>query len=144
MRRSGCGRMPSTSMEGYVSLAIPPFHIRCIDMIFSLQIYHATCRAEALSSTTALTAKLRLGFANNSPSRSVTPEVSSAPLSRMTPPRSSMASVPARLKSDSPKGSGGMKRKISSVDGAVGTSGNAGVGGDGPPPSKKIVISVSV
>ncbi|EIM88315.1 uncharacterized protein STEHIDRAFT_167626 [Stereum hirsutum FP-91666 SS1] len=108
------------------------------------RIYHATCRAEALSSTTALTAKLRLGFANNSPSRSVTPEVSSAPLSRMTPPRSSMASVPARLKSDSPKGSGGMKRKISSVDGAVGTSGNAGVGGDGPPPSKKIVISVSV
>lgn len=135
--------MLSTSMEGYVSLSIVPLHIRCTDVVLFSQIYHATCRAEALSSTTALTAKLRLGFANNSPSRSVTPEVSSASLSRMTPPRSSMASVPARLKSDSPKGSGGMKRKIGSVDGAVGMSGNVSAEGDGPPPLKKIVISAS-
>lgn len=134
-----CCRRRWKGMFSYPS----PLHILYTDMILSLQIYHATCRAEALSSTTALTAKLRLGFANNSPSRSVTPEVSSTPLSRMTPPRSSMASVPARLKSESPKGSGGTKRKISGVDGAVGMNGNVSAEGDCPPPLKKIVISAS-
>lgn len=101
------------------------------------QIYHATCRDEALSSASALTARLRIGLGNRSHSRSTTPEVTSA---RATPPRH-MSPMLTRPKSESPRSSViGVKRKSSEDDtGAVTADGIDGEGGS--PPLKKMAIT---
>lgn len=89
-----------------------------------------------MSSSTVLAAKLFSGLLNRSQSRSATPDAASP---RMTPPRT----ISARMKSDSPKGITGVKRKIDSVDGVdAATMGHrVGIVGDGSPPLKKKALA---
>ncbi|TFK43432.1 hypothetical protein BDQ12DRAFT_674975 [Crucibulum laeve] len=104
------------------------------------RVYHATCHAEAVVSTSSLAARLRSEIAHGS--RSGTPEaqIHSGTISRATPPP-----VAARIsKSKSPSLSpspeaklAGTKRKIEPTD-STSTSTEA----DGTPPFKKLALSV--
>ncbi|KAI0269112.1 hypothetical protein BC834DRAFT_864802 [Gloeopeniophorella convolvens] len=91
---------------------------------FDNKIYHATCHAEALTSSGTLTARLRQSFTG---SRSGTPD---APPSRATPPRIGKVN-----ESPSPTSKSGTKRKVeaNSVEDRPG----------GSPPLKKAMISAS-
>ncbi|TFY83951.1 hypothetical protein EWM64_g78 [Hericium alpestre] len=91
------------------------------------RIYHATCHAEALTSTSSLAARLRNEVSGGS--RSGTPEASSL---RSTPPRSG----PVKQESDSPTSKLiSLKRKAPNDDPAVAAEGN------GSPPLKKLILS---
>ena len=94
----------------------------------SLQIYHATCHAEAVMSTNTLAARLK-NEERESRSRSGTPEVYVPTPARSTPPRTLQ---PRASLSPSPARTSGVKRKA---------------GGDEPspgdtPPAKKLEVSL--
>ncbi|KAA1466337.1 hypothetical protein DENSPDRAFT_831152 [Dentipellis sp. KUC8613] len=93
------------------------------------RIYHATCHAEALTSTSSLAARLRQEIAGAGRSRSGTPESASQ---RATPPRGvkKEASLSPNSKAI------GLKRK-GSFDHTLGS----GDGESGSPPAKKIMLS---
>ena len=97
----------------------------------SSQIYHATCHAEALSSTNTLAARLRSDLISSS--RGGTPEVNGS--SRSTPPPSALRKSlsPPR----SPDSKVGTKRKVEDMDSEL--TGNR----TGTPPSKKFAVSAS-
>lgn len=103
-----------------------------------IQIYHATCHAEALTSTNNLAARLRSDLAAQSRSRSGTPSVPSVtPLARTTPP-----TPPSLLRqpSESPPESlfMGVKRKAEDTDDALESEARS------TPPLKKIALSNEV
>ena len=109
-------------------------------------MYHATCHAEAVTSTNSLAARLRTELATGSrtASRSGTPEAQSSAgsvsHSRLTPP-------PTKLRDSSKSPSlsplsaesklAGTKRKVEQNDSAV--TGEP----DGTPPFKKLALSPS-
>jgi pre-mRNA cleavage complex 2 protein Pcf11 len=102
-----------------------------------LQIYHATCHAEALASTSNIVARLRTGKAYDS--RSATPEVqpltSSEQVGRSTPPSSQLR----KSRSKSPQVSteskvAGMKRKVEHTDSNLPQEAN------GTPPHKRVAL----
>ncbi|TEB35641.1 hypothetical protein FA13DRAFT_1762697 [Coprinellus micaceus] len=95
------------------------------------KIYHATCHAEALSSTNTLAARLRSDLISSS--RGGTPEVNGS--SRSTPPPSALRKSlsPPR----SPDSKVGTKRKVEDMDSEL--TGNR----TGTPPSKKVAMSGS-
>jgi len=90
------------------------------------RVYHATCHAEAVTSTNSLAARLR--NEQTSGSRAGTPEVQS---SQLTPPkyaiRTSHSPSPQSMFS-------GMKRKVENDDASVNTE------ADGSPPNKKLAL----
>lgn len=95
------------------------------------QVYHATCHAEALSSTNTLAARLRSDLASRS--RSATPEVM-----RATPPKSSANTSLKGIRSSlspTPDSFAGTKRKVEHNDPLV--KGEP----DGTPPFKKLALS---
>ena len=91
------------------------------------QVYHATCHAEAVTSTNSLAARLRNELMSGS--RAGTPEVHS---SRSTPPKHSMTRASS---SPSPQSKpGGTKRKVENEDASL------NIEADGSPPMKKIAL----
>jgi pre-mRNA cleavage complex 2 protein Pcf11 len=93
-------------------------------LIFSQQIYHATCHAEAVASTNnLLAARLRNELASGS--RGGTPEVHS---SRSTPPKHGIRSPSPQSKPV------GTKRKVENEDASLNTE------ADGSPPMKKLAL----
>jgi pre-mRNA cleavage complex 2 protein Pcf11 len=98
------------------------------------QVYHATCHAEALTSTNTLAARLRTEIANAS--RGTTPE--SAPI-RSTPlPSSSITSTStSKSPSLSPLKVGGTKRKADDSESNVENE------AAGTPPLKKLALSTA-
>lgn len=94
------------------------------------QIYHATCHAEALSSTNILAARLRSDLVSSS--RGGTPEVNGS--ARSTPTSSMRISQsPPR----SPDSKVGTKRKVDDVESELTNNGT------GTPPTKKLAMSAS-
>jgi pre-mRNA cleavage complex 2 protein Pcf11 len=92
-----------------------------------VQIYHATCHAEAVSSTNNLAARLRNEIEGRS--RSETPEV---PSLRLTPPKSVLNNSIRTSLSPSPESKkGGTKRKVD----------DSSESDDGKPPLKKLEVS---
>jgi len=107
------------------------------------QIYHATCHAEALASTSSLAARLRNEKAHGS--RSATPEVHSITLPmtgvlatglglRSTPPPSSLSGTKSPPRSPTSKGT---KRKVEHDDSGVPQEAT------GTPPLKKVALSAT-
>ena len=94
----------------------------------SLQIYHATCHAEAVISTNTLAARLKMEE-RESRSRSGTPEVTVPTSARLTPPR---ILQPRSSLSPSPARTSGVKRKAEGDEPSVGDS----------PPTKKVEVSL--
>lgn len=94
----------------------------------SLQIYHATCHAEAVISTNTLAARLK-NEERESRSRSGTPEVSVPTPTRSTPPRTLQ---PRASLSPSPAKASGIKRKAEGDEPSLGDS----------PPAKKFEASL--
>ncbi|KAF4602072.1 hypothetical protein EYR40_005274 [Pleurotus pulmonarius] len=95
------------------------------------RVYHATCYAEALSSTNTLAARLRSDLSSRS--RSATPEVM-----RATPPKSSANTSLKGIRSSlspTPESFAGTKRKVEHNDPLV--KGEP----DGTPPFKKLALS---
>ncbi|KAF8238784.1 hypothetical protein L208DRAFT_1387086 [Tricholoma matsutake] len=108
------------------------------------RVYHATCHAEAISSTSSLAARLRTELASGSRtgSRSGTPEASTASVShsRSTPPPAKLSDSVSKSPSLSPSVESklaGTKRKVDQNDSAI----TDGV--DGTPPLKKMALSPS-
>lgn len=110
-----------------------------------IQVYHATCHAEAVASTNSLAARLRTELAPRS--RSGTPDAS-----RLTPPKStpssstlkselrkSLTPTPTPDKSQTPPQelTVGTKRKVDDCDTSL--NGEA----EGTPPFKKLALSVA-
>jgi len=97
-----------------------------------MQVYHATCHAEAVASTNSLAARLRTEIASRS--RSGTPEVQS---SRSTPPKYLSPHKTEMRKSITPPQEtniGGMKRKAETDVGL-----NSEI--DDTPPMKRLALS---
>lgn len=94
----------------------------------SVQIYHATCHAEAVTSTNTLAARLKIEE-RESRSRSGTPEVTVSTPTRSTPPRTLQ---PRASPSPSPTRTSGVKRKAQSDEPSLGDT----------PPTKKFEVSV--
>ena len=96
------------------------------------QIYHATCHAEAVTSTNSLAARLRNELASGS--RSGTPELHS---SRSTPPKHGLITYVRASPSPSPQSKqGGTKRKVENDDVSL------NVEADGSPPMKKLALEL--
>jgi len=94
------------------------------------RIYHATCHAEAVTSTSSLVARLRNELSSGS--RAGTPEVQS---SRSTPPKNGLIKTIRASHSPSPQPKlGGTKRKVENEDASL------NVEADGSPPTKKVVL----
>lgn len=93
-----------------------------------MQIYHATCHAEAVISTNTLAARLK-NEERESRSRSRTPEVSVSTPTRSTPPRTLQ---PRASLSPSPAKTSGVKRKAEGDDPSLGDT----------PPTKKFELSL--
>jgi pre-mRNA cleavage complex 2 protein Pcf11 len=97
-------------------------------LIVLLQIYHATCHAEAVLSTNTLAARLK-NEERESRSRSGTPDVPVSTPIRSTPPRTLQ---PRASLSPSPARTNGVKRKAEGDEPSLGDS----------PPVKKFEISL--
>ena len=97
-------------------------------LIYPLQIYHATCHAEAVISTNTLAARLK-NEERESRSRSGTPEVSVSTPTRSTPPRTLQ---PRASLSPSPARTSGVKRKAEGDEPSPGDT----------PPMKKVGVSL--
>ncbi|KAG5639262.1 hypothetical protein H0H81_004923 [Sphagnurus paluster] len=95
------------------------------------RVFHATCHAEALTSTNTLAARLRSELATGR-SRSTTPEASSL---RATPPPSNLREAKSKSPSLSPSQLAGTKRKVDQDDSTVSSEAN------GTPPLKKMALS---
>jgi len=106
------------------------------------RVYHATCHAEAISSTNSLAARLRTELASGSRmgSRHGTPEAQLSTGSVSTPPpaklRDSMSKSPSLSPSVESKVTG-TKRKVEQNDPAITDE------ADGTPPFKKLALSPS-
>lgn len=96
-------------------------------LMFLVQIYHATCHAEAVISTNTLAARLK-NEERESRSRSGTPEVSVSTQTRSTPPRTLQ---PRASLSPSPARTSGVKRKAEGDEPSLGDT----------PPAKKVEVS---
>lgn len=107
-----------------------PISSQKLDADPSVQIYHATCHAEAVTSTNTLAARLKIEE-RESRSRSGTPEVTvSTPTpTRSTPPRTLQ---PRASLSPSPARTSGVKRKAQGDEPSLGDT----------PPTKKFEVSV--
>ena len=99
------------------------------------QVYHATCHAEALTSTNTLAARLRTEIANAS--RGTTPELSSSGPLRSTPLPSSSITSTSKSPSLSPLKVGGTKRKADDSESNVEDE------AAGTPPLKKLALSTA-
>jgi pre-mRNA cleavage complex 2 protein Pcf11 len=101
-----------------------------------LQVYHATCHAEAVVSTNTLAARLRTELLQRS--RSGTPEVQSL---RSTPPRATASGLKPDVRRSGPPTPESnrtvSKRKIDSDLSLRDTAGD-----DGTPPFKKMALTV--
>jgi len=94
------------------------------------KVFHATCHAEAVTSTNSLAARLRHEV--EARSRSGTPEYNSA---RSTPPKLSASSSSTLLKYSLSPIAQGTKRKVESEESSTHTE------ADGSPPMKKLAIA---
>jgi pre-mRNA cleavage complex 2 protein Pcf11 len=105
---------------------------------YEFQIFHATCHAEALASTSNLAARLRLEKAHGS--RSATPEVhlmtGIQSTLRLTPPsaqlRKSRSQSPSQASPESKVA--GIKRKVENTDSNLTREAN------GTPPYKRVAL----
>jgi pre-mRNA cleavage complex 2 protein Pcf11 len=111
-------------------------------LIIALQIYHATCYAEARASTSSLAAKLRTEVGHGS--RSATPEVHPmtdviATMRATPPPSSTLRGSHSRSTSLSPlrdaASVAGIKRKVEHSDSDMPQEAT------GTPPFKKVALS---
>jgi len=118
-----------------VRLLPPPRSSTRSDIEVRRQVYHATCHAEALTSTNSLAARLRTEIANAS--RGTTPELSSSAPIRSTPLPSSSITSTSKSPCLEPLKLGGTKRKADDSENNVEDE------AAGTPPLKKLALSTA-
>lgn len=106
----------------------------------SFQVYHATCHAEALASSSNLVARLRNELTGQVRSRSGTPEAQAAAMrvvTNLTPPPSASKRGTKSLSPSPDAKRAALKRKVDDGDGSSEDV-------EGTPPFKKVALSTAV